>query len=328
VPEWLSFKKVGGCGIVMLSICDYIFGVKIELSSKCNASCSICPRTKEKLDRNGFMSFDIFKKIIDELDYECSFIDTKNRTKVYEQTISNINQKFPLLMNYFSDFLLYSVENGKLVIKLYGYGESLLNPEIYSIINYLKNKDFHVVLTTNGNLIGEEVFDKILSLGVINEINISIDSHINKVYEKIRCDLNLDKILIKLTNLSKRIKENHITTSLHIAIVKTNENENSVKDTLKFFNDLGFSASIDEDIYFRTKLDSFYCPYLQHTLFIYSNGNVNKCCLDPVGQTKIGNIELESLRNIWFGEKNLKYLIKNINSQLNTIETCKKYCLK
>lgn len=311
----------------MNSLVEYIFGVKIEISTACNANCIMCPKIIQKINRPKFMDLDVYKKIIDELELEYGKLDLVNREKTFNQIIYQLKKSNSIFLKYFTNFLIDSVKDGKIVLKLYGYGEPLMNPKFFEMIKYLKNKCFHPVLSTNGSFIMTKKFNDVLMLNVINEIYVSVDSHIKEDFEKIRKGLNFNLIMNNILYLKEQIKNSKLKTKLNIQIVKLPYNEKTCNKTVDFFLNSGIDAGIIEDMYTRKRLNGLICPFIQHTLFIYTNGDIQKCCLDPIGETKIGNINKMSLRDVWFSEKNLLFLILNQTKNIKEINICKKYCI-
>ena len=112
--------------------------VSIEITNHCNFKCIICPHGHDLITNKGYMSFEIYKKIIDEL---------------YENKINPRK------------------------IALFGIGESLLHPEFIKMANYSKSKGFYQQLTTNALFLTPEKSDEILKNECIDRLELSFDNN-------------------------------------------------------------------------------------------------------------------------------------------------------
>lgn len=81
-------------------------------------------------------------------------------------------------------------------IKLYGLGEPFMNPDIFRMADYLKERYRRIYLdiTTNGTLLTHEICQKII-IHKIDHVNISLDTDNKKTYKLIRGIDYFDKII-------------------------------------------------------------------------------------------------------------------------------------
>lgn len=318
----------------MFNLLEHVYSIKLELTSMCNSECIMCPKIveKEKFVRNNHLTFDLFKKIIDEIQEESIRLDKKKReleiTKGKEELETEIKEE---IFNCVTEGSINALKDGKTILKLYGYGESLLHPDFIKMLSYLKNKDFYILLATNGSRLNKDLTEKILELDVIREIIFSLDSYNKEEYEAIRKGLKYESVYENVDYFIAKVKEENNQVRIDVIVVKNKENEKELDKTMEFFKSKGINASIETDIFSRSMFDSTFsesCPLLQHTISIYSTGEVVKCGMDAIGISKIGDVNKESLREIWLGEKNLRYLTLNQTGNRKQIEICKKFCIK
>ncbi|MEW6623645.1 MAG: radical SAM protein [Bacillota bacterium] len=85
-------------------------------------------------------------------------------------------------------------------IYLQGWGEPLLNKNIWEMIKLVKEADCQVGFTTNGVLLTPEVREKILKFGV-NLVSISIAGDTPQTHNKLRMGSELEKIMHNVENL-------------------------------------------------------------------------------------------------------------------------------
>lgn len=250
-------------------VSDYPLLVDLELASVCNLKCPMCytitPEFRKQVNTK-LMDFELFKKIIDE-----------------------IGGKVP-------------------AIRLSLRGEATLHKQFVECIAYAKDHHIKEVSTlTHGGKLDPEFFDRIVKAG-IDWITISIDG-IGTTYEKIRKPIKFAEILQKLKDI-KAYKE---ARGLHKPVIKVQgiwpaiqENPQAYYDTLKPYTDLiAFNPLIDylgkdEDIVY---LDDFTCPQQYQRLVIGADGLVMKCSNDEENREVIGDVNRETVHQVWHGEK-------------------------
>src|SRR5258706_15087952 len=82
-------------------------------------------------------------------------------------------------------------------------GEPMLRPQIPEFIETASSLDIKVTMTTNGTLITKEIAKRLVE-GGLRGVNISIDSPIRKMHEKIRGVEGAFKATLKAVELFRR----------------------------------------------------------------------------------------------------------------------------
>lgn len=252
---------------------DYPLLVDLELSSRCNLKCPMCPTvTDEFIDKRvkpfkrGAMDFVLATKIIDEV-----------AGKAYALRLSWV-------------------------------GEPLLNPKFVEIVRYAKQKGIREIsFLTNGTKLRPDYFKKVAEAGV-DWITISVDG-MGDTYNRIRAPLRFDETIEKIRAI-KRYKEKH---GLEKPVIKiqgvwpaVRENPEDFYNTLAPIVDLvAFNPLIDylhkdSDIVYE---DNFSCPQYYQRLVIASNGDAAMCSNDDNVTVVVGNAYEQSIHQIWHGEK-------------------------
>lgn len=272
-------------------VSEYPQLVDLELSSVCNLKCPMCytisPEFREKVNTK-LMDFELFKKVIDE-----------------------IGGKVPAL---------------RLSLR----GEATLHKQFNECIAYAKQSGIKEVSTlTHGGKLTPEFFKKMVDTG-IDWITISIDG-VGETYEKIRKPIKFDEILEIVKNI-KRYKDDH---GLHRPVLKIQgiwpaikENPEKYYDTFAPYADLvAFNALIDylgmdEDIVY---VNEFTCPQQYQRLVIGADGLVMKCSNDEESQEVIGDINQETVHQVWHGDKlnQVRQMHQQDNGFMHSI-VCKK----
>jgi len=134
------------------------------------------------------------------------------------------------------DALLKLYKNNFGILQITG-GEPLLNPDVFSIINYAKKLNFLTFLVTNGTLINESVARQ-LSEAKVDNVGISFHHHDQLVFEKIS---NHTNILNKVKNAIKFLKDENIPVEALFTISKYNKND--IEKTVELINSLGIGVS-------------------------------------------------------------------------------------
>lgn len=270
---------------------EYPLLVDIELASVCNLKCPMCytitDEFKEKVNAK-LIDFDLFKKIIDE-----------------------IGGKVPAL---------------RLSLR----GESTLHPKFIECIKYAKDNGIKEVSTlTNGSKLELDYFKKMVDAGM-DWITISVDG-LDQEYEKIRKPLKFQDTLKKIKDISEYKKEQN----LHKPVIKIQSLWPSIKNNPELFyntfepitNLIAFNPLIDylqqdSDIVY---IENFSCPQLYQRLVIGADGSVMMCSNDEENSHIIGNVNDETVYEIWHGDKLNE--VRNLHMQedgYKKLEVCKR----
>lgn len=208
-------------------------------------------------------------------------------------------------------------------IYLHILGEPLLHKEVFDFIDYA-SKYVKVSLTTNGHLIKNCY--KELANSSLYVLNISLQS-INNIEDLEEYFIYLNKLIILRTN----------KLPIHLRIWNNKENadirglNDKLYNLIKNYNFLSYP-------YINISVaDEFIWPNLDHTinenrtnclggrsqLGILLNGDVTICCLDYLGNTKIGNIYNNNFNEILKSE-DFNRVLKGWNDLNPYFELCKK----
>ncbi len=270
---------------------EYPLLVDIELASVCNLKCPMCytitDEFKEKVNAK-LIDFELFKKIIDE-----------------------IGGKVPAL---------------RLSLR----GESTLHPKFIECIQYAKEKGIKEISTlTNGSKLELEFFIKIAKAG-IDWITISVDG-LNDEYEKIRKPLRFQDTLKKITEIAQYKKDNNI----HKPVIKIQSLWPAIRNNptlfyntfepvtdLIAFNPLIDYLQNDTDIVY---IENFTCPQHYQRIVVGADGKVMMCSNDEEGDHIIGDANLETIFDIWHGDKlNQARELHKKNNGFLELSVCKK----
>ncbi|CAB1085674.1 Butyryl-CoA dehydrogenase (EC [Olavius algarvensis Delta 1 endosymbiont] len=243
--------------------------VCIETTSRCNARCTMCPRENMRRPKAA-MDIELFKKIVDqcvELKIKC--------------------------------------------IKLHNYGEPLLSPLIDRYISYIGEKSggsIKILLVTNGILLDDRWANFLIDQGVY-QVNISIDGATKETYEQIRKNCNFEQVVKNTYNMIQRKKERKTKLpKIIVEIIRMPENEHEIPSFVKTWEPLADEVVITQ---YTTRAgalkgiengltnDRVPCFRLWKQLVICSDGEAALCCADWDCEISLGNLNYQSLYEVW-----------------------------
>jgi len=250
-------------------ISDYPLLVDLELASVCNLKCPMCYTTSSE-----------FKTKVNTklMDYE-----------LYTRLIDEISGKVP-------------------AIRLSLRGEATLHKKFVDCISYAKKNNIKEVSTlTHGAKLKGQFLTDIIDAG-IDWITVSIDG-VDEVYENIRKPVKFSEIYQNIKNIHEIKRERN----LNKPVIKVQGIWPAIKENpskyyemfspyvdLVAYNPLIDYLGKDSDIKY---VDEFLCPQQYQRLVIGADGLVMKCSNDEENREVIGDVNKQSIHDIWHGKK-------------------------
>ncbi len=285
IPEFifLHFKKQK-----LKKLTEFPETFSIETVNICNAECWFCPQPGH-IRKKGYMEFDIFKKIIDEI--------SNHRSNVKS-------------------------------IALFMDGEPSLHKKLIEFLVYAKSKKIkNIYLSSNMEFFNEKLINQIFEnkLGdTLKYIIASLDGVSEKTHSSNRIGVDTKKAY---ENTLKLLEKRELNNSLYpwvfprMLINETNKHEE--EDFYEYWKDKAdkvlrtdmhnWGGQIEEDKIFQNTKSPFssvcYFPFSQ--MFIQIDGSVRICCLDVNGKNIYGNVRNNSIREIWKSQ-NFEILRNNL----------------
>ncbi len=262
------------------------FSISIEPTTACNLRCPECPSGLRAFSRpTGNLRSDFFRKTIDDLHRDLSF-----------------------LIFYFQ-------------------GEPYINPDFLDMVQYASQRGIYTITSTNGHFLNEENARKTIESG-LDRLIISVDGSTQEVYEQYRKSGKLEVVLQGARNVVKWKKElKSKTPHLIFQFLVVRPNEHQIPEIYKLAEEIGIdevrlkTAQIydyaqgnplipNQDRYsrYRKQADGSYriknqllnhCWKLWHACVITWDGVVVPCCFDKDAQYRMGNLQEQSLREVW-----------------------------
>lgn len=262
--------------------------IRIETTNRCNANCIMC--TRDKLTRPiKVMDLDLFKKIVDE----CA----KKKVKT---------------------------------LHLHNFGEPLLDPRLCDRIKYAKEKGIKLRIFSNFSVLNEELARSLIDSG-IDEIKISIDGATKETYEAIRRNLDFEQVEANI-EMMLRLREEMDAKApkIKLVFVATETNEHEVNDFKKRWEDKvdkvlissyhNWAGGLDKDGEKWTRLQP--CFRIWRTFTVLCDGRVSLCCLDFDGKVILGDVNNQTIEEIYKGSKLRGIQRSHLNWDYGRIPIC------
>jgi organic radical activating enzyme len=243
--------------------------VDLELSAACNMKCPMCYTTTDAFKQgvpHKNMDFDLFKRVVDEL-----------------------------------------AANGVFSIRLSWRGEPTLNKHFLDCVRYARKKGIREIDSlTNALKLTPEMFEELVDLQ-LDWLTISFDGT-GETYEEIRFPAKYDEMVAKIRRFHEIKKEKKSVKP----VVRIQGVWPAIeKDPDRYFDT--FEPIVDE-VSTNTLLDylhndreisyikNFTCPVPFQRLVVGSDGRAFMCINDELGRQPIGDLRLQSVRDVWHGK--------------------------
>jgi wyosine [tRNA(Phe)-imidazoG37] synthetase (radical SAM superfamily) len=241
--------------------------LRIEVTTKCNYNCNICPR--EKLTRKmETMDLELFKYIFDKINSETAQYNTLT---------------FP------------------------GMGEPLLDESIDDKVIYAKKHNYNILMLTNGSLLTVDRFKRLEDIGLdsirVSIYGNSSESYnamhgISNTDSFMRIKRNLTEISRIKSKTSLLLTYNVVDGCNDSALESWIEYWKDKVDLLEVWRPHNWVDSKDYRAVQKDKLKTCGRP-LNTPLQIQVDGTVNMCCFDFDGKLLLGDLRTQTLEEIF-----------------------------
>src|SRR6185503_2331134 len=239
--------------------------VQIESTNICNAKCVFCPRDDMER-RQGIMDMALFKRVVDE----CAELGIEH-------------------------------------VRMHNYGEPFVDRQLVEKVRYAKQRGIpQVGMISNGSLITEAAARGMIEAG-LDAINVSLDASGKETFEKTRLGLKYDKVIANVERLlALRDAAGTARPKLILSFVRQNNSEDeqafiehwrTIADKIHVTDLHNWAGTLntESDVNYPC-----YRPWLTFT--VLWDGRVSLCCADFDGKTILGDLNTQSIAEIWNAE--------------------------
>ena len=264
--------------------------ISVELTNHCNLRCPFCGNRNMTRQR-GYMSWELLEKIVDEC-----------RQKKYR------------------------------IIALHGAGEPLLYPRLEEAVKLVKDNTGSAPFSTNGVLLNSERVRKLINAG-LDTIHISLDSLDPKIYHETR-GADLAKVV---ENIQSLIHLAPSTLSIYISLMSSKVQLITEQDSQIFYETFGTHDNVilqwdkyvlfpaaDEDFSVNPGTEKETCALPACFFPVMWDGRVALCCVDQDIQYPLGDLNRNSIDEVWFDQRNQEAFYKLALGEPG----CPDYCLE
>lgn len=213
-------------------------------------------------------------------------------------------------------------------INLHNWGESLLHPRIFDMIEYVNSKNIATNMSTNFNRASDEKIDNLIKSG-LEYLILSIDGITQDTYVKYRVRGNVNKVLANVEKLVRRRKElGSRTPFIEWQFIVFEHNAHELEAAREMAYEMGvdrfrvippgipFAAKepdkLKDDWFIKDdegRVEAFQgdvptsCFYLYRSMTTNPDGGTAPCCIVYGDKNDFGDFKTESLDEIWNNRK-------------------------
>ncbi|MFA5422219.1 MAG: radical SAM/SPASM domain-containing protein [Bacilli bacterium] len=219
-------------------------------------------------------------------------------------------------------------------VRLYGFGEPLINPKFHEMVAYAKRSPavLSVDTTTNASLLNPELNERIIESG-IDRINISVEGVNSQQY----IDFAGKEInFVQFVNNIEHLFSIRGKTTVFIKIAGDRLTDLDKKFFYEIFAPISDGCDIEHTmscwydvtvdgvnnevgVYGQPRESVGICPYIFYSLMIQPSGEVSVCFLDWDKRMVVGDVREHSVKTIWDSNLLRSFRVEMLLGQRNSI---------
>ena len=303
----------------------------IETTNYCNMTCVMCPRTIFMKRKNIWISDEIFEKAL-------SNINPYNEDKLKEfwNWLENATPYKPDEVS--ENGFYFSVVSRCLI--LHGYGEPFLDKFLIKRLKKCKENKIPTYFSCTPATMTVEKAVAAMENG-LSVLKFSLDAMDDDEIKKIRGrKANYNESIKKILEIIKIKKERNFKTILVPCMISFRNSEKDKKlhkSFLEFWKPYDVFAYVksqdnrwlfekDKDLVNNSHYAKQYCEYPWTSLTVMADGNVVPCTQISNNEIVLGNINENSLEEIWNGKKYEEFRKMHISGKFPENHKCLKNC--
>jgi radical SAM protein with 4Fe4S-binding SPASM domain len=309
------------------------FVSNIETTSYCNMSCIMCQRTTDFKRKPCHMDVKTFETIVSQIEPQRG--DRYNDWQVFLDNNFCGRNHLPSENNFYFDTI-------PKVITLHGFGEPVLDPCLAKRLYALKRKRIPSYFSCNPCNIKMDLFSELFNADA-GFIKFAIDSLDNDEAKKIRgkrADFTESyKKVLKVIELKEKM---NAKTTIVLTMLNMSGDPSQGEKFLNLWKNedvYAFVKSLDNkwllknkgeaeksNVENRSHFEEQYCEYPWASMTILADGSVVPCTQDINGTWTFGNVNEQSLFDIWNSGKYRRFREYHISKDTPNDFMCKSKC--
>ena len=290
------------------------FVFNIETTNYCNMSCIMCQRTTDFRRKLHHMDDKTFEMIASQIEPQRE--DVYKDWQDFVESYCREGNNQPSENNFYFDVVSKS-------ITLHGFGEPVLDPHLTKRISTLTNRKISTYFSCNPCNIKMDIFAGLFDAGA-GYIKFAIDSLDDEEARRIRgkkADFTESyKKVLEVIALKEKLGAETIIVLTMLNMSSDPSQGERFLDIWKGKDVYAYVKSLDNKWLLRNKgqteeskvvnrshYEEQYCEYAWTSMTILADGSVVPCTQDINGTWTFGNVNEQSLFDIWNSEKYRKF---------------------
>lgn len=274
---------------------DYPIYLLIEPVSACNLRCPFCfqaDTTFTKKPYMGIMKWNLFAKVVDEAD-----------------------------------------KIGVGAITFASRGEPTMHKKLGAMMGYVSGKKniYEFKLNTNGTFLNKELCHQILQ-SKVTQIVISADHYIKEDYERLRKGSNFEETVKNIDMLYDIRKKDYPKSKVEIRVSGVDSEKKLNRKKFKEFwikrsDHVSASFAYERWNTYKNKVHpniNDACENFWDRMYVWFDGKVNPCDADYKSYLSYGNLNSNSIKEVWNSKKIKNYRNMHLQGKRNNIDPCNK----
>jgi radical SAM protein with 4Fe4S-binding SPASM domain len=201
-------------------------------------------------------------------------------------------------------------------INLFGFGESLLHPRLIEMVQHMKKSlpGVELNLSTNAQLLDDGLASGLLASG-IDRLNIDIDGVTKETYERVRRQLDFDRVTGNIRHLIERRNSLRARTRISVTIIEMDLTKAEIEPFQRLWTGIADMVYVNHyntwtGIFpdrntreMKVSRFTFPCKNPWREMIVNYNGTIAFCCMDFNATVIVGNIMEQTVEEIWRGGK-------------------------
>ncbi|SVA70463.1 uncharacterized protein METZ01_LOCUS123317 [marine metagenome] len=186
---------------------------------------------------------------------------------------------------------------------MHNWGEPLLHKNIFKMIDYAKSKGVrYVVMNTNGTLLTDEMIHRVVD-SKLDIIRFSIDGSA-ETFKKIR-GVDLEKIEESIIKLKKEKEIRRPELGMGVVFTVEEDTEGDAEDYIVYWERIVDHVRLQPKLIRSPRTDVCPEPFGKDygKLVVLWDGRVIPCCVDYNAELTLGNVQNDTIPNLWKNEK-------------------------